>query len=235
MTKEQLLEHLCRGAVTTRSLDEIIGICKGIIADRTVNQLEAEFVVNWLEANKAVANEFPANVLYPRLVAMLADGVLDEEESKELLKLLQDMTGEQGQQATITLSTDLAYCDPLPPLTFVRQKFCLTGEFAAGKRPDVELRTVALGGSCVRQPVKGGCIVVVGVMGSDKWQHSTHGRKIREAVKMRDEGCPVYIVPEIHWHNWAEKYEQQQENRREAQAAERTSMQHAMRKVKRGE
>lgn len=47
----------------------------------------------------------------------------------------------------------------------------------------------------MQQPVKSGCVVVVGLLGSRDWAHSTHGRKIEAAVGMRRKGCPVSIEP----------------------------------------
>lgn len=208
MKSPELATRFRQSALRARSIDELLGICKGVIADEIVCQAEASFLLNWLEANQHVAKEFPANVLYPRLIEMLADGVLDAEESKELLDMLRLMTGEQGQQATVPMSTGIAYDSPQPPLDFEGLEFCLTGEFAYGRRNDVQSRIEALGGSCVKNVVKRGCVVVVGCMGSEAWLHSTHGRKIKEAVAARDSGSPVCVVSEEHWHKCAEKIEE---------------------------
>ena len=89
MEKEELATRFRASAIKARTLDELIGLCRGVVADDEVNQKEAEFVLNWLECNTSVAEEFPASVLYPRLMEMLVDGRLDEDESKELLDLLQ--------------------------------------------------------------------------------------------------------------------------------------------------
>ena len=207
MKSPELVMTFRQSAVRARSIDELLGICKGVIADEKVCQSEALFLLNWLEANRSVAKEFPASVLYPRLIEMLADGVLDDTESKELLEMLQLMTGEQGQQATVAMSTGIAYDSPQPPLDFEGNEFCLTGEFAYGRRNDVQSRIESLGGACVKSVVKRGCVVVVGCMGSEAWLHSTHGRKIKEAVAAREAGHPVIVISEEHWHACAEKIE----------------------------
>ena len=231
MASRELAVHFRAGAIKSRSLDELIGLCKGVTADLHVCQAEAQFLLNWLEANKAVAREFPANVLYPRLVEMLADGVLDADESKELLVMLQQMTGEQGQQGTVTMSTGIGFDSPLPELSFPGQAFCLTGEFAYGRRADVEGRTCALGGTIAKSVVKRGCIVVVGCMGSEAWIHSTHGRNIQAAVTAREEGHPVSVVPEEHWHIWAEKHETSLADALQQQAEDRTWARNAFRRL----
>jgi len=206
-TPPELAVRFRASAIQARSLDELIGLCRGVIADGNVCRPEAEFILNWLTANKSVADTFPANVLYPRLMEMLADGHLDDDEAKELLGMLQQMTGEEGQKGSANLSTSIAFNSPLPRLTFQEQAFCLTGEFAFGPRAEVKARIEFLGGRVAGSVLKRGCIVVVGCMGSEAWMHSTHGRKIEAAVEAREKGLPVAVVPEEHWHHEAERAE----------------------------
>lgn len=234
MDTREISVFLRQGAIKARNIDELIGICKGVVADDRVCEAEAKYILNWLEANKSVATEFPANVLYPRLVDMLADGALSDDESKELLEMLKAMTGEQGQCARANMSTGIAFDDPMPKLKFAGQELCLTGEFAFGKRKDVEARSAALGADLVKNVVKRGCVVVVGCLGSEAWLHSTHGRKIREAVAARDSGSPVVIVSEEHWHNCCEAAERRLDKEAEKQAELRTRSQQAIRNLVRG-
>lgn len=204
MTEKQ---YLRTSALKSRTMDELIGLCKGIIADGDVSQKEAQFLINWLENNKNISDTFPANVIYPRLAAMLTDGTLDEAEAQELLAFLQSCTGEIGQEATINLSCGIAFDDPLPDLCFAGQEFCLTGQFAYGQRNDVTERTQALGAKVIGNVVKRGCVLVVGCMATKTWMHSSHGLKIQKAIEARDAGAPICIVPEEHWHRQAELLE----------------------------
>lgn len=187
-------------ALQARSIDTLIGLCKGVIADGRVNQEEAEFLQNWLESNIHVAKQFPASVIYPRIVKYLADGELDEGESRELLELLKQCTGEQGQQGKAAMTTGVAFDNPQPVLDFQDAKFCLTGQFAYGSKNDVTRRIASLGGAVVTSVHKRGCYVVVGCMGTRSWLHETHGAKIIKAVEAKEQGCPVHIVSEEHWH-----------------------------------
>lgn len=231
MSGEELAVFFRASAVKARSMDELIGICRGVVADGTINQREAEYLLNWLDCNACVAEEFPASVLYPRLMEMLIDGHLDDAESKELLAMLQSMTGEQGQCGSTTLSTGIVFDAPLPGLSFAGQAFCLTGNFAFGRRADVAERTMLLGGEVIKSVVKRGCVLVVGCMGSETWLHSTHGRKILKAVEDREAGAPICIVPEEHWHHEAERIERQLQDENEHMAAVRTTARIAMRRI----
>lgn len=71
-----------------REVDELVGLCKGVVADGMINQQEAEFLLNWLELNRESQDAWPANVLFPRIRSMLQDNNLDDNEEKELLSIL---------------------------------------------------------------------------------------------------------------------------------------------------
>ena len=221
-------------AIEARSLDELVGLCKGIVVDGQVNGPEAEFILNWLTANQSVANTFPANVLYPRLVEMLADGKLDDAEARELLGCLRQMTGETGQMGAVNQSTSLAFDAPLPDLAFLGQTFCFTGEFGYGRREDVKARTEVLGARVASSVTLKGCILVVGCIGSEAWLHSTHGRKIEAAVAARSQGKPVAVVPEEHWHTLATTRELELESQQGQAANDPSSVRMRIRRLVRG-
>lgn len=170
-----------KAAVTRRGVDEFLGLCKGIIADGSVCEPEAKFLLNWLEGNALVQTEFPVSHIYPRLAEMLSGGTLSEADAQALLVLLQSATGEQGQQAAVNMSTGSAFDDPQPRLNIAGEVYCLTGDFAFGSRKAVKNYIETLGGTVSDKTVlASGCILVVGCKGSDGWLHSTHGSKIKD-------------------------------------------------------
>ena len=63
--------------IQDRLIDELIGICRGVIADDEVDEREAIFIGQWIEQHRDVADRWPVNVLYARLKEMLKDGVLN--------------------------------------------------------------------------------------------------------------------------------------------------------------
>ena len=188
---------ICRNRVRERGYDELIGICKGIVADSNVHPQEAEFLLNWLKAHPDVVEMFPAYLIADRLINMLEDGALDSYEAEELLLLLRETTGEKGQQAKEATPTDLAFNDPPPQLIFARQHFCLTGTFQSGKRRDIEEQLMAFGGIVVDSIIQSHPLcLVVGSLVTKAWIHSTHGRKIEEAVALRDQGKDIVVISE---------------------------------------
>lgn len=70
--------------ISSRQIDELIGIARGLVADGQINQAEAEFLQKWLAANAAISDQPVIRVLYQRVSEVLADGVLDEHEAAEL-------------------------------------------------------------------------------------------------------------------------------------------------------
>jgi hypothetical protein len=86
-------ERLSKARLASRDISELIGLCKGVLADGTVNIMEAEFLIHWLESHRIVVDHWPADILYRTLGNALEDGVLSNEEEGELVGLLAEITG----------------------------------------------------------------------------------------------------------------------------------------------
>ncbi len=189
-----------------RSIDELLGLCKGILADGRLVQAEAEFLADWLRTNWERADAWPVNVLQPRLEAMLADGVLDQEEKAELLEMLRKLIGQSNTAADESFenySTALPLDDPLPPVVFPERRFVFTGKFACGSRKKCIQVTEAQGGECANAVSGRVHYLVIGLVGSRDWIHTSYGRKIEKAVALREKGREIAIIPEEHWAKYA--------------------------------
>lgn len=183
-----------------RNIDELIGICKGVIADGEVSQSEAEFILKWMESNQDAASVWPANVLYERISIYLSDGFLDNEEKEDLLKLITQITGGKIHDQISSMTSSLPLDHPQPMIEFEERIFCLTGAFTVGSRGNVTKLIESKGGKCVKNPTLKTDYLIIGIIGSRDWIHSTHGRKIEEAVSMRESGkASISIVSEEHW------------------------------------
>lgn len=183
-----------------REVDELIGLCRGVLSDGVVTDGEARFLARWLDANRGAANRWPGNVLYERIRTMLADDVLDPEEQGELLDLLSDITGDLlVSDRAASYSSTLPLCSPAPDVEFSGRAFCLTGKFVYGTRRTCETAIHESTGLTVSVPSRKTDYLVIGAIGTPAWIHSTYGRKIEKAVALRDEGVPIRIVSEEHW------------------------------------
>ena len=191
-----------RGRRVKRSLDELMGLCKGIAADGKIVQEEAEFLLRWMRANAEISGEWPADRLLSRVGNMLCDGVLDEAEQKELLELIHSIYGldGHGKVPVQNLSTTLPLDDPLPDIIFPERVFLFTGKFAFGPRASCIEVTTILGGVPAKGVSKKLDYLVVGIEASRDWKHTNFGNKILKAQEYRDQkSVPLSIVPEKHW------------------------------------
>ncbi|GAA0907542.1 hypothetical protein GCM10009552_15610 [Rothia nasimurium] len=184
-----------------RSTNELIGICRGILADGEVNVTEAKFLLGWLDRHSEFADQFPYCVLYPRVAEALQDGVLDLDEERELLEALTATVGGEAAHSNgaNSLSTELPYDVPLPTILHSASIFVVTGTFSYGKRRVVH-EAIEMRMGVVRSAVSASTdYVLVGEVGSRDWAHSSYGRKIQDAMTFRNQGAMISIIPERHW------------------------------------
>ncbi|MFA5964639.1 MAG: BRCT domain-containing protein [Sphingomonas sp.] len=184
--------------ISTRQIDELIGLARGIAADGTLNQAEAEFLQKWLAANADVSGHPIVRTLYGRVNEALRDGVLDDEESADLLHTLNAFSDRDFELGEVLKSTTLPLCDPAPHLTFAGTTYCFTGTFNYGQRKFCEAAVAERGGVCSSLSQKTN-VLVIGLYATESWKHSSFGNKILKAAEMRDAGVPIAIVSEQHW------------------------------------
>ncbi|KGE68184.1 MULTISPECIES: BRCT domain-containing protein [Pseudomonas] len=186
--------------IDRRSADALIGITAGLTADGKINQLEAEFLKSWIETHLVHLEDPVVNILYQRLADMLSDGVLDEDESIELLEILHQFAGLPvgAPQRTANVSS-LPLNDPIPELDWLDRVFLFTGVMAYGPRKDCESLVTERGGVIGNSVSKKVHFLVVGSIGNEQWLHSSYGTKIKKAVELRNSGVPIAIISETHW------------------------------------
>ena len=187
--------------IQDRLIDELIGISRGVIADGVVDEQEAIFMGQWIEQHREISDKWPVNILYARLVEMLKDGVLSQDEQRELMATLRDITGESSVFQEPNRSTTLPLDNPVPVIDFEGKTFCLTGRFVFGSLRDCEETIADMSGSVVQSPNQETDYLVIGELGSPDWVHTTFGRSIERGVELKQQGFPIKIVSEEHWVN----------------------------------
>jgi NAD-dependent DNA ligase len=189
---------------TAKAVDQLVGICTGILADGEVNENEAIFFAEWVRKHAPAEPVWPFTDVLQRIERIFADGVCDAEERAELKDVMEALCGfsqEPPLPMAENLSTSLPLCMPQPhPLLFANQQFVVTGKFAYGARTAVFDAITALGGLPTDSaPTKTTNYVVIGVFASRDWINTSHGRKIEKAVQLREKGTGINIVSEEHW------------------------------------
>jgi len=125
-----------RKSIDDRQIDTLIGISKGLTADRKIGQAESEFLHTWLiQSRQTTGNPIIINLL-EKVSSFLEDGVLDREESEELFALLHRITGDSSEVGEIAKTSSLPICSPRPEIVFVDRTFLFTGTCAYGTRKE---------------------------------------------------------------------------------------------------
>ncbi|QGW76909.1 NAD-dependent DNA ligase [Pseudomonas alkylphenolica] len=186
--------------IDRRSADALLGIAAGLTADSSINQQEAEFLKSWIEQHLAHLDDPVINLLYRRLADMLSDGVLDADESTELLDVLQQFTGVPNSSVRpFAAPTTLPLNNPAPVLDWSERVYLFTGAMAFGPRKECEALVLERGGLIGGSVSKKVHYLVVGSVGNEQWLHSSYGTKIKKAVEIREAGGGIAIVSEEHW------------------------------------
>lgn len=184
-----------------KAVDQLIGICSGLIADGELNDAEIAFLATWLADHKEVCGEFPGLQVSRRLKAVLADGVITPDERADLAEVLQQISGNRFFDTGAAEADGPAIpADPSPSIVFAEKRFCFTGKFAFGTRKKCTDAVEEQGGFCDGDVTKSLDYLVLGVGVSKDWKHETYGRKIEHALKLRgNKGTRPAIVSESDW------------------------------------
>ena len=197
----ELFRRFNRKGVDDRTIDTLIGLSKGMLADGKVCKEEADFLLTWLIQARQ-RTDLPVIVnLYERLTMMLQDDILDSEESAELVSILRRITGDDSEVGELGKSTKLPIDTPEPNVTFEGRSFLFTGTFAFGVRRHCQEAILARGATVAKSVTKSLNYLVLGTYVTDTWAHENFGRKIEKAIEYRNRGVPIAIVTEEHWAN----------------------------------
>ena len=195
---DELLNRLGDDRITSRQIDELVGLARGVAADGDLNLAEVEFLQKWLAANAAISHTPVIRALYQRINDVLQDGVLDTDEKTLLLETLNSFSSRDFELGEVLKSATLPLCDPAPPLSFTDRVYCFTGTFRYGQRKHCEQAIAERGGAAGNLSRKTEYLVI-GAYATESWKHSSFGNKIIQACDWRDEGRPISIVSEEHW------------------------------------
>jgi NAD-dependent DNA ligase len=184
---------------TRKAVDELTGICKGILADGVVCDAEAEFFRDWLTRHPAVVREWPFRQVAARVAAIFSDGRIDQDERGELVEIMQQIVGTAPEEELFQdCSTHLPLDEPQPQEIVLRDRgFCLTGRFASLSRRGISDLICEAGGWMDSSVMATTHYLAVGAFASPAWKQATYGTKIERAVERRTKsGTPNTIAEE---------------------------------------
>jgi NAD-dependent DNA ligase len=182
-----------------RSLNELLGLTEGLMADGRLADSEILFLRDWLENHHAFASSFPGNVIHARIAEVLEDGIITQEEREHLTETLNKLI--EGRLEDLADEVDLTelWFDEPGIIDFHSTRFCLTGNFVYGPREVCRMAIESRGGQVLPMITSEPEILVVGGLGVDEWRTGRLGAKIEAALQMKKQGVPVQIIAEETW------------------------------------
>lgn len=198
---EEFLNRVSRERLSSRQIDELIGLTRGILADGKISEEEVRFLQKWLAANLHITDQPIIRILYDRIAQMLSDGVIDKDEKKELFDTLNKFSQGDFEIGEALKSTTLPLCDPPPSLLFEGKHYCFTGTFIFGNRKECETAVIERGATVGPLTMKTN-FLVIGTYATDSWKHTSFGNKIIKATSYRDKGKPISLISEQHWQSF---------------------------------
>ncbi len=186
----------------SKAIDQLSGICSGILADGIVGDAEARFFADYVRKFAAYEPAWPFTDILARVGRIFADGHCDDDEREELKSVMEALCGHaELAKPEETYSATLPLDAPLPtPLLFPEHNFVVTSRFAYGTRRKVKEAISTLGGIATDSaPTRETHYLVIGIFASRDWANTNYGRKIERAVELRASGSGISIISEEHW------------------------------------
>jgi len=188
-----------------KELDQLSGICEGILADGVVNEPEANFFAGWVRKLAALAPIWPFTEIFLRGEAVFAEGSYPNEERQELNEIMEALCGQKHADVPeVTYASSLPFNVPPPDrIQFADQVSNITGKFAFGARRKVTDAIACKGGVAMDStPMHKANYLIMGILASRDGIHMNCGRKIERAIGLRNSGSGIAIISEEHWNQF---------------------------------
>lgn len=200
MIQDASAQALIRQRNLNKSMEMLMGLITGIVADDHLHDLEIKFINTWLTEHADVASVWPGSAVASLLSYVLADGVITTEERSHMLETLRQLAvtdfAMTGSASPEVLSLPI---DDKCHIALRDASLCLTGEFIFGTRNKCESITTQFGATTHGTVTRRIDYLVVGTKVSPNWAHTSYGRKIEQAVALQQEGHSIRIISERRW------------------------------------
>ena len=181
-------------------MQRLSGLLAGVGADRRVTERELAGIREWLDSVQYLKGSWPYDEIDAVLTRVLADGRIDDDEHRFLVAFARSFLEGTNRSSTGTnLGPDfLRYgaCAVDPTITFRGKRFCVTGTGPPAARSRLARAVAQLGGVPVLQVERNLDYLVVAAERDVAWAFSSFGRKVEEAIALRQEGRALTIVHE---------------------------------------
>lgn len=196
---ESLAKSIAQNQLS-RSISELIGVVTGIAADGHLHDLEILHLRTWLSAHQEVTQAWPGTAIAAAVDNILADGRVTEGERQHLMDTLTRLIGTDfASTGSVTAEPTSLPVEDGVDLDLKSIGVCFTGSFSFGTRAACERLAERHGSIVCNQMSRKVGALVIGSQSSPAWKQSSFGRKIEEAMNLREEGHPIAIISERRW------------------------------------
>lgn len=181
----------------SHGINELLGFLNGIAADNEINEQEIKSLKHWLGYNDHLEGTFPYDQISRRLKAILADGIITEQEKIEFLNTVKLTTGQNFTDTGLAYGASMElFSDKIDDL-FIHEDevICLTGKFLMGSRKTIEQSLIKKGAAIKTSVSSSVTLLIIGSLASRDWIYTSHGRKIEKAIEIRKKH-PLKIICE---------------------------------------
>lgn len=177
--------------------NEFLTYLQGINADKVISLVEARALQHWLGNHPEHATTWPMKSVLQRISQCLADNHISEEESTELTNMFNSMTGcdffNTGIAGGLSAWSFLEY---QPDYSLKNRTIAFTGTFSIGARAFLKEHAITAGATVKTGVSKQLDALYVGSILTPDWMFTSHGRKIQQALDLKDKGHPILLLCE---------------------------------------
>jgi len=189
----------------TANIQQLHGILHGILANNCLIDEEIKSLSEWLSDNDFLAGTYPFDEINSLVTSVLKDGKITEDErnmlkaffsyfidTKESYNLNDNELNELRNRYNIK-----GICAVCPNIIINNKTFCFTGASKRASRNEIADFITQKGGIYNNNVTQSTDYLIVGNEGNPCWAYSCYGRKVEQAVKLRQKGFPIIIVNEL--------------------------------------
>ena len=180
-----------------KKVDEFIGLCKGLLADDRIVEPEVRFLQSWLEDHQDISKLYPISAIYQRIIEILEDDIVDEDEEEELLITLKCITAKRKQRSRRAKNEMPAF--DTGKISFENKFFTLTGRFIIGTHCKIAEFIKEKGGTLQDEPDEETDYMVVGNTDDPDWTASSSFECINQAISMLKVNPSIKFINEENW------------------------------------
>lgn len=184
-------------------LYQLQGILNGILADEIIEKVEAEQLAAWLSENDHLSCSYPYDEIYSILSDCLEDGKLDPHEIEFLNAFFHEFADRILRDPMARFSLDktqmsiLGICAKSPSIAFSGKTFSFAGDTNKSLEFQNAVSTIeALGGRYTDAVDHHVDYLIVSKQTNPTWTFACYGRKISQAIELRENGSKVLIIKE---------------------------------------